>query len=121
MEKGQAEMVVKVLAILYWIGAAFSAIFGLMALFGGSALGALGGMFGGFFGAFVAVFGVVLIVLAALYAFVGRGLWQHKSWAKIVAIVLAVLSLLSFPIGTIVGAATIYFLGFNEEVKALFE
>ncbi len=121
MDKNSAQTVVKVISVLYWIGAALGVIFGLMMLVGGSAVGMMGSLVGGgVFGGLIAVMGVVMIVLAALGAFVGYGLWRYKSWARIVAIVLAVIGLLSFPIGTIINAVILYFVAFNKDVKALF-
>jgi len=120
MDKNTAQTVVKVLAVLYWIGAGLSALGALMSLFG-SGLGMMGGgVFGGLFGALMSIIGIVMLALAVLYAFVGYGLWMHKNWARIVALVLAVIGLLGFPIGTIVGAVIIYLLGFDKEVKDLF-
>lgn len=53
---------------------------------------------------------------AALIYFTYRAIGQGKSWARIVAIVLGVLNLLSFPIGTILGI--IMLIGaFDQEVQ----
>ncbi|HLC86634.1 MAG TPA: hypothetical protein VJG30_05080 [Candidatus Nanoarchaeia archaeon] len=121
MDKNTAQTVVKVLAVLYWIGAVFGAISGLAMLFGSGALGfTSGGLLGGFLGGFAVLMGIVMLVIAALEAYVGWGLWNFKNWAKITAIVLAVIGLLAFPIGTIVGIVVIYLLGFNNDVKSLF-
>ena len=122
MEKGSAETVVKVFSVLYFLGAAFGILVGLGFLLGGGLLGfGLGAVLGGFFGGLLAVLGVVLIVYGVLDLFVGWGLWKHKNWARITAIVLGVLGLISFPIGTIFGILVIYFFGFNEDVKGLFK
>ncbi|MBI2148563.1 hypothetical protein HYU23_02690 [Candidatus Woesearchaeota archaeon] len=121
MEKSSAQTVVKVISILYWIGAGLGAIGGLLMLFGGSAIGMTGfasisGLFGGLF----AAMGIVMIAFAVLGFFVGLGLWRNRNWARITAIVLGVIGLLSFPIGTIINAIIIYFLAFNKDVKNLF-
>ena|SRR3989338_2131023 len=122
MEKGSAETVVKVFSVLYFLGAAFGILVGLGFLLGGGLLGfGLGAVLGGFFGGLLAVLGVVLIIYGVLDLFVGWGLWKHKNWARITAIVLGVLGLISFPIGTIFGILVIYFFGFNEDVKGLFK
>src|SRR3989338_1063054 len=113
MDKNTAQRVVKVLAVLYWIGAVFGAISGLAMLFGSGALGfTSGGLLGGFLGGFAVLMGIVML---AIEAYVGWGLWNFKNWAKITAIVLAVIGLLAFPIGTIVGIVVIYLLGFNND------
>ena len=49
----------------------------------------------------------------------GLGLLQYKSWARILAIILGIINLLFFPIGTAVGIYTLIIM-FNEEAKALF-
>jgi hypothetical protein len=53
------------------------------------------------------------------YAVAGFGLFKHKSWARILAIILAILNLILFPIGTALGIYTLVIM-FNEETKALF-
>ncbi len=57
-----------------------------------------------------------LILFAALYGGTGYGLLQQQSWSRIAAIVLSVLLLCSFPIGTIIGGVVIYFM-FQEDVQ----
>ena len=65
-------------------------------------------------------FGACFILLfVLLYAAVGYGLLQLKSWARIAAIILAILALCSFPIGTIIGGIVLYFM-FQEEAKQAF-
>ena len=66
--------------------------------------------------AFVACF---VLLFALLYGAVGYGLLQLKSWARISAIVLAILALCSFPIGTIIGGVVLYFM-FQEEAQQAF-
>lgn len=62
----------------------------------------------------------VLLVLCLFNLAVGYGLWQVKAWGRTGAIVLAVMSLLAFPIGTVIGALILwYFL--KPEVAARFE
>jgi len=62
-----------------------------------------------------AVFGL----LAILYFVVAWGLWNGKGWARMVAIVLAILGLLNFPIGTIISIILLIYL-FKDDVKAYF-
>lgn len=127
MDKSTAETVVKVWAILSWIGAGLSAIGAIgMLFFAGSGMMMLlpdldeVGAETGAMGAFGIFFAVLMIGFAVLYFFVGLGLWRRQNWARITTIVLSVLSLLSFPIGTVIGALGIYFFGFEEAVKNLF-
>lgn len=63
-----------------------------------------------------AVFGII----ALLYFVVAFGLWKGQGWARIVAIILAILGLLNFPIGTIISIVMLIYL-FKDEVKAYFD
>ena len=63
---------------------------------------------------------VVIFVLSIISAVVGWGLWQLKSWSRAAAIVLAVVQLIGFPIGTIIGGLTIYYLVTDDDAKAAF-
>ena len=63
--------------------------------------------------------GVIALIVAVLYIITGWGLWTMKSWARIVAIILAIISLLSFPIGTIIGIVILWYL-FKPEIKEVF-
>jgi len=87
---------VKIIAILYYIGAVLGVIFGLIFLVVGTGimgskliplLGALGA------GLFIAA-GIVILGLGVFDFFIGRGLWKAKSWARIVVIVFAALAIL---------------------------
>ncbi|MFC2026204.1 hypothetical protein ACFLUC_03315 [Chloroflexota bacterium] len=53
------------------------------------------------------------------YLAAGYGLLKYKGWARILAIILAILNLILFPIGTAIGIYTLVIM-FNEETKALF-
>jgi len=71
----------------------------------------------------LAVLGCVLLLIgvgALLSVITGWGLLGMKGWARWLAIVLAALSLLAFPIGTIIGALIIWYL-LKDEVKQAFE
>ena len=59
------------------------------------------------------------LVFAILYGLVGYGLLQLKTWARIAAIIVAILSLCSFPIGTILGGVVLFFM-FQEETTQAF-
>ena len=60
---------------------------------------------------------MLLLALPGLLA--GWGLLRRKSWARVLTIILGVLNLLSFPIGTIVGVYTLWVL-LQSESSALF-
>ncbi len=60
------------------------------------------------------------LALSLLYLAVGYGLWTLRSWARVAAIALALISLFGIPIGTIAGAITLWHL-LRSEVAAKFE
>ena len=49
------------------------------------------------------VIGLTALVLAVASAAAGVGLLQYQSWARVFAIIVAVLLLFHFPIGTVIG------------------
>ena len=131
---------VKIISVLYYIGAALLLISGLIFLFGSGALGVdlnqvleaygLGAV--GTIG-FIIV-GITYIGFAVLFFFIGRGLWKAQNWARIVAIILAVLAIinslfvivvgrivLSSVINIILSAIIGGYLWFNKSVKQTFK
>ena len=77
---------------------------------------------------FGAVAGITTGVLALILAFglgillflTGLGLWGMRMWARWLAVGISILSLFAFPIGTVIGAVTIWYL-FKENTKDAFE
>lgn len=61
---------------------------------------------------------IVLLVFAAPCILCGWGLLQRKPWARTLGIVLAAISLVRFPVGTIFGIYALWVL-FNRETEAL--
>jgi hypothetical protein len=59
-----------------------------------------------------------LVALSVLYLLVGAGIKNYKHWAKVLGALLSLLSILNFPIGTLLGILTLYYLvkGWNEPV-----
>jgi len=76
---------------------------------------AIGALLGGLFGV-IAVF-IFVMGLVALLA--GIGLRKWRPWARILTIILAILNLLHFPIGTAIGVYSLVVL-FNADVVAAF-
>ncbi len=66
------------------------------------------------------VLGGFLVAISAPGIIVGIGLLQLRSWGRIAGIILAVLNIFSFPIGTALAAYSLWVL-LNEETSALFE
>ena len=128
---GQVPTGVKVISVLYYIGAVFELIFGIL-LFVGSGTLKTKVPFLAFLGPFLIIGGIVLVGLAVLSFFVGRGLWKGQKWSRIVAIVFAVLGVLlaivgmvqgsiaSNIVGLVVSAAIGGYLLFSSDVKAAF-
>lgn len=66
------------------------------------------------------VCGGLFFLGSALNIIAGVGLLKYKSWARILAIILGIVNLFGFPIGTALGIYTFWAM-FNEETKQLFE
>ena len=54
--------------------------------------------------------GLLLVVLGIPGLVAGAGLLARKSWARILAIVVSILGLVNFPIGTVIGMYTLFVL-----------
>jgi len=110
--------------ILGWCFIVYSAIIvligfgiGSVVLFGGVISGDHQAMFiTGAVGAAIACF---LIIIALPGIFAGVGLLKMQPWARIVAIIVGVLHILSFPLGTALGVYTLWVL-LNAETEAMF-
>ena len=99
-----APLGVKIISVLYYIGAGLFVIGAVALFFGVSFLSSFLSAFGidsSILTAFSIVAGVVLLAFAALSFFIGRGLWNGQNWARILAIIFAILGVLS-GIGTAV-------------------
>ena len=97
---------VKVIAVLYYIGAVFGIIFGLLFLVGAGMMGSIANqipLLGALGAGLFVVGGIIMIGLGVLGFFVGRGLWKARPWARIVAIIFATLGILMAVISMIQG------------------
>ncbi len=125
---------VSIIAILIWISAAMTILFGIIGMFLGPALSAAMGMAGvpGATGGVTAmgiIFGIIQIAIGVLIIFLGLALWRGRNWARIVTLILSILgALASLPallvlVGIIplaINAVIIWYLGFNEDAKRYF-
>ena len=68
----------------------------------------------------VGAIAIFTLGLSLLYLAVGYGLWTLKAWGRVAALALAVVSLFGFPIGTIPGGLTLWYL-MRPDVAAKFE
>ena len=64
--------------------------------------------------------GGFLVLSGAVNLIAGIGLLKFKSWARILALILAILNLLAFPIGTALGVYTLWVL-LSKETEPLFQ
>ena len=93
---------IKIISVLYYIGAVFELISAVLLFVGSGALKSKV-PFLAFLGPFLIVGGVILLGLAVLSFFVGRGLWKGQKWSRIVAIIFAALGALLSIVGMIQG------------------
>ncbi len=63
---------------------------------------------------------MVTMVLSIILLVVGYGLWTQRQWARVAAIAIGMLSLFGFPIGTMIGGVTIWYL-VKPEISAQFK
>jgi len=92
---------VTIIAVLYFILAAFCVLGGVLMFVGGGFLasmmnqqGAGGSAGAGILAGLGAVAGVIVLIIAAISALVGFGLWKLKNWGRILALVFAGLGIL---------------------------
>jgi hypothetical protein len=90
---------------------------GMIVLGGGAMSGDRQAMF--ITGAVGAGIAVLMIILSLPSIIAGLGLLKFRSWARILAIILGALHLLSFPFGTALGIFTLIVL-LNQEAVPLF-
>tara|TARA_Y100000310_G_C20657382_1_gene802705 strand:+ start:889 stop:1272 length:384 start_codon:yes stop_codon:yes gene_type:complete len=89
---------VKILSVLYYLGAAVMAIFGIMALLKKDTASFILNVD---ISGILTLAGVIFIGLAVLYFFIARDLWNLKKWAWWIVLVLS-------SIGAIIGLFTIF-------------
>ncbi|MEK6550692.1 MAG: hypothetical protein AAB329_07630 [Pseudomonadota bacterium] len=58
-----------------------------------------------------AFFALIFLIFPVFYFLLGRAIKQHKEWGRVAGIVLGILMLAGFPIGTILGAYILWCLG----------
>jgi hypothetical protein len=125
MEKETADTIVKMFAGLAWFGAALSLVLGISILIAGPTLGGLLESQGPTAEAEAAMelgigAAIILIIAGLAQIAVGYGLWQHQRWSRFLEIIMGVVSLLIFPIGTIYGIITIWLFGFQRDIRGIF-
>ena len=129
---GEVPTGVKIISVLYYIGAAIELLAAILLFVGAGTIASKIPIIGAIGAGLFAVLGVVLIGIAVLSFFVGRGLWKAQKWSRIVAIIFAVIGVLfavlgmvqgkiaSNVISLIISAAIGGYLLFSNDVKAAF-
>ena len=88
---------VKVISVLYYIGAVFGVLFGILFIVSAGYVSSFASqipLIGTLGASLFIVGGIIIICLGILGFFVGRGLWKARSWARIVAIIFACLGII---------------------------
>ncbi len=75
---------------------------------------------GGLFLVFSIVLGIVCVAFALLYAYSGWNLFKDKPHSKVWTIIVSIVSLLGFPLGTALGVYGLWFT-FGDEGKAYYD
>lgn len=115
---GRVQNHVHLLGILWFALSALNALGGLFLLILGSTLfphlremrGVPPDVPVGFLTSLFTTLGIVVLAKAACGFFAGWGLFQRESWARMVALVLAFISLFNIPFGTALGVYTLWVL-----------
>jgi ABC-type glycerol-3-phosphate transport system permease component len=114
---GRVQRHVHLLGILWLAVSAMNAVGGLiLSLAGGTLiphlheLGAPPEVPTGFLSSLLTTLGIVILAKAAFGFFAGYGLLQREPWARVVALVLAFISLFNIPFGTALGVYTMWVL-----------
>lgn len=114
---------VTIIAVWYFVEAFFCLMFActLMAIPFSGVMEQLGDPVAEFWVAFTTTCFVILgLIFAVALVLAGWGLLRMKQWARWLAFVLAIISLVFFPIGTIIGALIIWYL-LKGDVNKAFE
>lgn len=125
---------IKLLGILNLVWSSASIAIGLVVLLAFGGLAAFFGVVGVGWpdnnvdsliaGPFMALIGVAIVLLiccVSLPAFIGGiGLLKMKSWSRVLMIVVSILHLFTFPIGTALGVYGLWVL-FNDDARRLLE
>jgi hypothetical protein len=121
LSQQELQQHITILGWLYLVGYAFFLLIGAFVFTLLTSIGAVSGdeqamMILSLVGTSV---GALLVALAIPGMAAGFGLLAHKTWGRYLAIVVAILGLINFPIGTLVGVYTLWVL-MQEDTTAYF-
>ncbi len=108
-----APTTIKVISILYYIAAALFVFMGLVIIIGSKPMASsivtsnpgmgLDSIPLGALATIVIVIGVVMLGISVFCFFIGRGIWRTKKWARITAIILSILGIISAVFSIFIG------------------
>ncbi len=114
---GRVKQHLHLLGILWLAMSAFNAIGGLVLLVVGNTLfvhlhemGAPPQVPTGFLSSVVTTLGIIVLAKSACGFLAGWGLLQREGWGRVIALVLAFISLFNIPFGTAIGVYTMWVL-----------
>ena len=115
--QGRVQRHVQLLAILWFAMGALNVVGGAVLLIVGNTLfphlhemGAPSEVPTSFLTGIVSVLGILILAKSAFAFLAGWGLMQRESWARVLALVLAFISLFNVPFGTAIGVYTLWVL-----------
>lgn len=122
----------KVVVVLSGVQGVLSVLAGvlvlLLAIAGSSFAGVFGSIGGdlalavvGIVGAALFAFGTIFLLLGIVRLFAAWGLWRLAAWARLLESTLAVLSLFSPPLGSLMAVAELYCLWVDPATRRLFD
>jgi len=136
MAKKDVPVGAKVISVLYIVVAILVLIGGIMLLVGAgnaASFESLNPIAGLFTTELVALIGTIIIILALVMLFTGISLWKGKNWARIVVIIISVISIIGAIMGMLKGVKVSSeiirlvinlviggYLAFNKSVKKAF-
>ncbi|HUP49677.1 MAG TPA: hypothetical protein VNA04_12900 [Thermoanaerobaculia bacterium] len=115
------EQHIKIVSILYIIMGVLGILAAILVFVIGAGAGMLSGdrdaaLFGGTCGLVIAAF-IAVLSLPSIIA--GVGLKNRREWARILTLILSVISLFNFPLGTALGAYALWVL-LDDQSRAYF-
>lgn len=120
MTRTSAQNHVRIVSLLTLIGGILGLIPSLLMLLVALGVTTVGG-FGGdpmaamFAGGILSIIAILLVMVGLPAVIAGFGLLARKPWARGLTLVIAIINLFGFPIGTALGAYQLWVLGINEE------
>ena len=97
---------VKIISVLYYIGAVFGILFGILFMVGAGFMGSIASqipIIGALGAGLFIIGGIIMLGLGVLGFFVGRGLWKARPWTRIVAIIFACIGIIMAIVSMIQG------------------